>query len=76
MPVLKDIKRCLENVSFSRSPFGYKVSEVDSFLDDLQKKMRFILITGIIMIVFECIYFKNIQNGIIDFLKNMESGIN
>lgn len=39
MQTLKDAKRCVENASFSRSPFGYKISDVDSFLDDLQRKI-------------------------------------
>ena len=36
--------------------------------EDLQKKIRIILIICIILIVFECIYFKSIQTGIINFI--------
>ena len=39
MQALQDARRSVENASFSRSPFGYKTSDVDTFLDDLQKKI-------------------------------------
>lgn len=38
--VLGDIKIDLGEVRFSRSPFGYKSSEVDDFVDDLRRKLE------------------------------------
>ena len=37
--------------------------------EDFQKKVRRFLIIFIILIIFECIYFKSIQNGIINFIE-------
>lgn len=53
-----------------------RVKDGDTSKEELQKKMRIILITCIILIIFECIYFKNIQNGIINLLSQLESGKN
>jgi hypothetical protein len=40
--------------------------------EDLQKKIRVVLIICIVLIIFECIYFKNIQTGIIDLIKTKQ----
>ncbi len=39
--------------------------------EEQQKKTRFILIVFAIMIILECIYFKNIQSGIIGYINNL-----
>ena len=39
MPTLKDAKRIIDDIRFSRVAFGYKPSEVDNFIDDLQRKI-------------------------------------
>ena len=41
--------------------------------EDAQKKIRIILIISIILILSECIYFKHIQNGIIELI-NIKKG--
>lgn len=38
--------------------------------DDMEKKIKRWVIIFIVLIVFEAIYFKNIQNGIIKFIQN------
>lgn len=38
--------------------------------DDMEKKIKRLVIIFIVLIVFEAIYFKNIQNGIIKFIQN------
>lgn len=40
MPTLKDAKRSIDDIKFSRVAFGYKPSEVDNFIDDLQRKIE------------------------------------
>lgn len=40
MPALKDAKHNVEDARFSRAAFGYKISEVDNFMDDIQRKME------------------------------------
>lgn len=40
MPALKDSKRIIDDIRFSRVAFGYKSSEVDNFIDDLQRKIE------------------------------------
>lgn len=40
MPALKDAKRNIDDIRFSRVAFGYKSSEVDNFIDDLQRKIE------------------------------------
>ena len=50
---------------------SYAIAEVKNGTiskEDLQKKIRKILIIAIVLIIFEVIYFKSIQNGIIDFI--------
>ena len=42
--------------------------------EEKQKSIRRILIIGIILIIVECIYFKNIQNGIIDLINIKDKG--
>lgn len=45
-----------------------RAKEGDTTKEDLQKIIRRILIICIILIIFECIYFKNIQNRIIQLI--------
>ena len=45
------------------------VKEEDTTKEEFQKKVRRLLIICIILIIFECIYFKSIQNGIIHFIE-------
>ncbi len=40
--------------------------------EDMQKKIKRFAIIFLVLIVFEAIYFKNIQNGIIDFIQNVQ----
>lgn len=40
MPALKDAKRNIDDIRFSRVAFGYKPLEVDNFIDDLQRKIE------------------------------------
>ena len=50
---------------------SYAIAEVKNGTiskEDLQKKIRKILIIAIVLIIFEVIYFKSIQNEIIDFI--------
>ncbi len=37
--VLKDIKRELEDVRFSRAAFGYRSADVDNFMDEIERKL-------------------------------------
>ncbi len=39
MTVLNELKRDISDIRFSRSAFGYRASEVDLFIDGLQKKI-------------------------------------
>ena len=55
--------------------FIARVKEGDTSKEELQKKMRRILIICVVLIIFECIYFKNIQNGIIEFLQERSNGV-
>ncbi len=45
------------------------VKEEDTTKEEFQKKVRRFLIICIVLIIFECIYFKNIQNGLIHFIE-------
>ena len=47
-----------------------RIKEGDTSKEEFQKRMRIALIIFGILIIFECIYFKNIQNGIINFLNS------
>lgn len=44
MANLKDVINDIDEIKFSRSAFGYKASEVDDFIDELQKKMSDVIV--------------------------------
>ena len=40
--------------------------------EDMQKKIKRFVIIFVVLIIFEAIYFKNIQNGIINFIQSVQ----